>query len=419
MNPEQFATTSIDITTESAEGAVHDVYFNRGVSASQQYVSKFGDRSPDEVEEDKAYTWLSRGIYEALENYINSCKPGRHALRIAAYEFNYPPLLELLKQTIDKGVDISIIYDARQSSGPKKNREQVAAAGLTDYCIERTQGKSYISHNKFIVKLDQEEPVAVWTGGMNFSTGGIFGHSNVAHVVNDPSVAAKYMEYWALLAEDPDMKATKKSVEEITPLPENPLPSGITCIFSRRKNLEALEAYKEMAMQATDGFFMTFAFGVNKLFKDVYRESTSILRFALLAKKTRTYKKTEEEAKKLDEQEIQDLRNMPENIFSVDSFIKINQFDNWLVEKLSGLNKNVMYIHNKFMLIDTLGPDPIIMVRSANFSDNSTTNNDENMILIRGDKRVADQPGYLKSGNWWAKYYEDTDNATRRKYFSK
>ena len=48
------------------------------------------------------------------------------------------------------------------------------------------------------------------------------------------------------------------------------------------------------------------------------------------------------------------------------------------------------YIHSKFLLVNPLGNDPIVVTGSANFSDASTTDNDENMIIIRGNKRAAD-----------------------------
>ena len=48
------------------------------------------------------------------------------------------------------------------------------------------------------------------------------------------------------------------------------------------------------------------------------------------------------------------------------------------------------YIHSKFLLMDPLGDDPIVVTGSANFSDASTNDNDENMLIIRGDQRVAD-----------------------------
>jgi len=42
------------------------------------------------------------------------------------------------------------------------------------------------------------------------------------------------------------------------------------------------------------------------------------------------------------------------------------------------------------MLIDPLSDDPWVISGSANFSRNSTVNNDENMLVIRGNPRVVD-----------------------------
>lgn len=42
------------------------------------------------------------------------------------------------------------------------------------------------------------------------------------------------------------------------------------------------------------------------------------------------------------------------------------------------------------MLIDPLSADPVVVTGSANFSEPSTKENDENMLVIRGDTRVAD-----------------------------
>ncbi len=49
-----------------------------------------------------------------------------------------------------------------------------------------------------------------------------------------------------------------------------------------------------------------------------------------------------------------------------------------------------MYIHTKFLLKDPLSNDPIVVTGSANFSQASTNENDENMLIIRGNTRVAD-----------------------------
>ncbi len=438
-----FSKVKVVVTTESPEMSKHDVYFNRGTAASQEYVRRFGNLRPEDVPNNKAFEWLSRGLYEALENFVNSCVPQKHALRIAAYEFHYPPFLTLLKNKIDSGLDIQIVYDARDDDGPKeKNRAAVAAAGLQNACKERTEGKSYISHNKFIVKLDNNNPISVWTGGTNFSVGGIFGHSNVAHVVEDNTVAQNFLDFWQLLAQNPKMTDAKNHVEILTPLPTLPLTPESTCLFSPRKNLDALNFYKKLALTAQSGLFMTFAFGINDLFKEVYNTSTATLRFALLESKTRAMKAGP--LKDAEENKIDALRRLPENVFAIGNFIKTNAFDGWVIEKLTGLNNHVKYVHNKFMMIDPLGNKPIIIVGSANFSNASTTDNDENMVIISGNSKVADiylgefmrlfshfsfreslhfrdpddRPKFLRTDDWWRDNFGNTPRANRRQFFT-
>ena len=46
------------------------------------------------------------------------------------------------------------------------------------------------------------------------------------------------------------------------------------------------------------------------------------------------------------------------------------------------------YIHTKYLLIDPLREDPLVVCGSANFSRPSQRDNDENMLVIRGDTRL-------------------------------
>jgi phosphatidylserine/phosphatidylglycerophosphate/cardiolipin synthase-like enzyme len=433
------------LTTEAPESGAHDIYFNRGVAASQAYERRFGDRRPKEVPNRKAYEWLSRGLNEAMEDFIRSCQPGRHALRIAAYEFNYGRFLELIKDTIEAGVDIEIIYDARRKHPKESNREAVDEIGLEAVCKERTLPKSYISHNKFMVKLDNGHPVSVWTGGTNFSEGGIFGHSNVAHVVEEVEIAQLYFDYWNALAAvpEPDSWTLKDNVETLTPLPAGQPTAGTTVLFSPRSDLKALLWYADLAKSAQEGLLMTFAFGMNDIFKEVYQNGAAPFRMALMEKITRSMRAGPE--RDAEEQKIWDLRKMPENTFAIGGLIKTNEIDGWVKEHLSNLNSHVRFVHNKFMLIDPLSDDPIVVGGSANFSDASTRRNDENMLIVRGNTRVADiylgefmrlythhafreylsrpgptpDPKPLRTDDWWRDYFGQTYRSTRRRFFAR
>ena len=370
---------------------------------------------------------------------------GKHALRIAAYEFHYEPFLRVIKDVIDRRVDVKIVYDARKQPPRDNNRTAVGnVLSLGTACTERTANPSAIAHNKFIVKLEDGQPVAVWTGGTNFSEGGIFGHSNVAHVVEEPAVAAKFLAYWNELEGNPDFEALRPKLDQLSPLPPIPPPAGTTVVFSPRPTLDALKWYAAVAKGAREGLFMTFAFGMNDIFKDVYRTAAAPFRLALLEAKTRPLEAGSPE-RLAEEKAIQLLRNMPENTFAVGSFISTNKIDGWVKERLSGLNKNVKYVHNKFMLVDPLSNKPVVIAGSANFSEASTRTNDENMIVVAGNTRVADiylgefmrlyshhafreslqwrkpddPPKPLRTDDWWKDYFGNTERSARRRFFAR
>src|SRR6202163_5127751 len=76
---------------------------------------------------------------------------------------------------------------------------------------------------------------------------------------------------------------------------------------------------------------------------------------------------------------------------SLPSGLKLEPGDleHFLGEVLTGFNNN-RYIHDKFILIDPLADDPTVVTGTANFSGPSQTDNDENMLVIRGNTRVGD-----------------------------
>ena len=53
------------------------------------------------------------------------------------------------------------------------------------------------------------------------------------------------------------------------------------------------------------------------------------------------------------------------------------------------LHHQGVYIHCKVILIDPLSDHPIVVTGSANFSSNSSLNNDENQLFIHDEKEVA------------------------------
>jgi phosphatidylserine/phosphatidylglycerophosphate/cardiolipin synthase-like enzyme len=131
---------------------------------------------------------------------------------------------------------------------------------------------------------------------------------------------------------------------------------------------------------------MTFAFGMHEKFKEVYRKDDKVLRMALLEKEGNNPKTREK-----DRRDLQEIRNRPNVVVAIGNRIVTNSFDRWLreLERISA-HVHVYWVHTKYMITDPLSAAPTVVTGSANFSKASTDTNDENMLVIRGDQRIAD-----------------------------
>ncbi len=443
-SPQESEKVAVKIRTESEHGRTHHVHFNRGAAASQEYTRRFGDKRPEEIGP-TAFTWLSRGAAEAIANFILRAVGPGWGLCIGAYEFTDESVLKALGAARDRGADVKVLYHARDDEQKISNEEAIQKFDLENICHPRNAQGLTLSHNKTIVLTKAGAAQAVLTGSTNFSVGGIYGHSNVVHICERNDVAANYLWLWNELKKNTPKSADADVLVGKTSLPDDPFAKQITSIFSPRDSLEALDWYAEQAKGANDALFMTFAFGMNQRFQDAYRTGNAKLRYALMeamSGPTRT-----KEQKAANEAAIIKLRKMKENKFAIGSRLGTGAFNHWLVEQLPGLNVHVRYLHTKYMLVDPLGANPLVVSGSANFSEASTTDNDENMLIIRGNSRVADiylgefmrlyrhfafrdwltqhpeadevEVSHLdETDQWWKRYFGGSFDARQRSYFA-
>ena len=398
LEPWQPGAIEFTITTEADDDPQgHGIWFNRGAIASQAFAREFGNITPSAQQLDDlnqpVTRWLSRGLVEACLRFIDDV-PAGEGLRACVYEFTYKPVLNALKAALDRGVDVRISYHATPA-----NEKAVKAAALPakiagrKVLFPRTVPK--IPHNKFIVRLTGGAPTSVWTGSTNLTPSGFLGQSNVGHRVNDPNTAAAYLRYWQAIAKDPSLDDARQASTRMTPHPaELPAAKSITPVFSPRHRAAMLTWYGNRMEDAADAIMFTAAFGVNKNLVGPLAADRDFLRFVMMEKRPT---KEAERALRADRDLIiaygavlgeiatfKDGKRTPQ---------RIKQFglDTWFLgEEHFRKAGNVFFVHTKFLLVDPLSDDPLVCTGSANFSDGSLLQNDENMLLIRGDTRVAD-----------------------------
>jgi phosphatidylserine/phosphatidylglycerophosphate/cardiolipin synthase-like enzyme len=403
---------NLTIRTEPLYGARHDVFFNRGVASSQAYTDLYGNTPIADLDPDRrkqALAWLSRDLDDALLRFVDQTQAGDQLLG-CFYEFDYEPAATALKNAIDRGVDVRLVLDGKQNGSAteaafprEENLAMLTSSGIPlERVVLREARTSAIAHNKFMVHVPSGTiPTQVWTGSTNLTLGGIAGQTNVGHWVRDPATAVAFQGYWNLLAGDPggrsgdsrsevlaENAAFRAAVEQLSPVPADlhAVTPGITPVFSPRAGLSVLDSYAELLDTAQREGCITFAFGVGAAFKDLLKDNTSqsAIVFMLLEKRDAPDPAHPTAFVRI---------NASNNVYEAWGSYLDNPVYQWAKETnagLLGLNSHVSYVHSKFMLIDPLGDDPIVVSGSANFSDASTTDNDENMIIVRGDRRAAD-----------------------------
>ncbi|MCH7736745.1 MAG: hypothetical protein IH872_05010 [Chloroflexi bacterium] len=449
---------AVTVSTEELHSGTHGVYFNRGVAGSQAYSRQFGEHArwyqigendwkefikPEDVPNREAYIWLSRGLEEAMLGFIGQATGPEFSLRASVYEFTYAPAIQAFVDALERNVDVKIIHHFK--TNPLKRLVRLKASTVTVKGDDPATDKEYkkntvleernpddvtsaanhavrqigvknedhrlaydrmmikrtvprMSHNKFIVLLKNGKPIQVWTGSTNYTDGGIFGQSNVGHIIRDEKIAQRYHDYWEKLSTNPPniTKENQKpgtglrdwTVIEQPDLNGPPPPNSIIPVFSPRSSKAMLQWYADQIGTAKNSVFLTAAFTISDQFfgelekNNKPADGSAYQRYVLLDGITGLLR-----------EKSKAIRQIPENSVAWGDKFKRRagqEDEGELIESLTGLNDHVEYIHTKYMLIDPLGDHPVVISGSANFSSASTVTNDENMVVISGNKRIAD-----------------------------
>ena len=403
-DPKDAITFKVETEKEWDDHETHGVWFNRGAIASQKFAEEFGNKAPEDINDpsDKEAQWLSRGLLEACLAYINTTSPN-DALRVAAYEFTYPPILDALKALIDKGIDVKIVYHDTTDAKQRPNESAMETAGLPidDQNITFKRSLTKIPHNKFIVRLkDGTDPVEVWTGSTNFTPSGFLGQTNVGHRVRDVATAKAYLAFWQLVKTDPDLETARKGTAALTADPPEVIPPNtIARLFSPRAKSSMLNWYGRRILDAANSVWFTAAFGISKELIDPIAKKRDETRFVLLEKPVPPAQKKTLTA---DVNRVILSYGVPlGEVYKITEDGKVTsrkpikefELDKWFFaeEHFRPANDGfVFFVHTKFLLIDPLSGDPLVCSGSANFSSNSLLQNDENMLFVRGNTRIAD-----------------------------
>ncbi|CAE7354176.1 Top3a, partial [Symbiodinium pilosum] len=257
----------------------------------------------------------------------------------------------------------------------------------------RTRPATAISHNKFIIRTSPDGTTAVWTGSTNITAGAIFGHSNVGHILSQHDICQKYRAYWEKLLEDPDKKDFAKFNEELSPLPEENNWSELVLFSPRLRWADALSFMAQLILRARHSVAFTAAFGISREISPALLAAGSEGAGAAVP----TYLLLESQGNwQASRDAVQALQRKANVRIAFGMHLEVPPIKSqpnsgaWIPETLTGLNEHVRYVHTKILLVDMFSDSPIVVSGSGNFSRAAMESNDENVVVVRGDRNLSD-----------------------------
>lgn len=348
---------------------------------------------------------------------------------LALYELEDTELVDLLVANADRihvilantGKSESGLWDVRNH--PAREALRLATVDLQDRMFNNS---TQIGHNKFVVNVAPNgTPRCVFTGSTNWTATGVAGQTNNALLIENESVAEAYLQYWNRLHADilplpnplsaamgANQQGAALRTSGKTPV-RVPLAGGaqISLWFSpnmpqRRKptnppippDLE--EVYRLMRHAQRAIFFLAFYPGqrgkdcIIGEAVDIGRLDHDLLVMGALSSPQAMPNYVPPDHDDADDDDDEGAAGSP-SIFFEDNvrLVRAARIDDQGV--VGDFGKEVLsagraIIHDKVLVIDPLSDHCSVVLGSHNLGYKASYSNDENLIIVEGDRSLAE-----------------------------
>jgi len=377
-------------------------YFNRGI-LSTQALARAVPAGPsgvpnyqvlkDRIDQpgDPLRNSLAGQLIDGLADLLSRAKTQGGAVYCALYELNDPELLELL-------LGAPFVHVVLSNTGADDATNIAARQALHESSTDvsdRMLAGGHIGHNKFAVYVDGAgAPQAVLTGSTNWTYTALCGQSNNALVIESPVLAKEYYDYWGRLKADGAAQAPTFRTQNNAVRAATVDGSDVRLWFSPNtkaktkpsKNAAAPSDMAEVFTAITGAqqavLFLLFQPGSPSVFDAVLAAQQANPRLFVRGAAT--------DAKAVGKYNT-DLYHRPgdRRVTVVAAAAITDQFAFWQKELLKSSPSAHAIIHDKIVVIDPRSPNCVVITGSHNLGYRASYNNDENMLIIRGNQPLA------------------------------
>jgi hypothetical protein len=375
-------------------------YFNRGTLMSQ-IVSRFvgGDVSESSLRnflknlQTPGYQprlYLSGDALHQILLFLHDADRRGSSIHAAIYEFNDQELLDALKPFGNRG---HLLLGNGSATTPNVATELTAAGLEVKHRDLSHRGASSPSvHNKFVVESDAHgNAMRVLTGSTNWTTTGLCTQLNNVLIVDDTVIAQRYLDQWSrLVAAGNDMTADLK-VSNTRPTADK----DITLYFAATNGEAEFKPVLDLIAGAKDGaLFLMFMPGQSPLLdalldraKDNNIYVRGVVSSVTASKNGDIYSVGGQVVKSgAPAQALHDDVPLPSGISEKDKPSWAEQEFN--VAEMRGAHLMAI-VHSKTIVIDPFSDDCAVITGSHNFSVAASGKNDENLVIVRRNRQLA------------------------------
>jgi len=297
--------------------------------------------------------------------------------------------------------------------------------------LYRLPPSGHIVHNKFLIYVDgNNKPQAVLTGSTNWTATGLCAQTNNTLVIDDPDVAGRYLQYWQKLMADEQAhekdggafqapalrtfngKGKAFQIDSDPPKGDDTTPSNLTSYFSpntakQRSSKKTGEA-KPIDMKDLSDRVSAAKHAV--LFLAFIPGTPSITDFAAAAQRANedlfvrgcvtspdaagefyytlsgTSPPKHQRAVKGQPKPPKVQVKQDPRVIAAAALTRADAPQGWVAELLKA---GFAITHDKIVVIDPFAADCVVVTGSHNLGYQASYNNDENLVMIEGNKKLA------------------------------